>query len=71
MEIAEFNKNNRINFLDTLRGISIIYVVLYHFLYDIILFGVDVPFFGSFFMEAVHNFFLVILITVSGICTAF
>ncbi len=71
METAVFNKNNRVKFLDTLRGISIIYVVIYHFLYDIILFGIKIPFFNSFLMETVHNLFLVILIMVSGICTAF
>lgn len=68
----QFNKTHRIYFLDALRGISILYVILYHLLYDVeFIFGKTIGFFHSWGMEAVHFFFLAILIGVSGISTAF
>ncbi|MCM1023149.1 MAG: DUF1624 domain-containing protein [Prevotella sp.] len=65
-------RNNRVHILDTLRGFSILYVMLYHLLYDLIFFcGADIPFFFSDAMEIIHRFFLVILFSVSGICAGF
>ena len=55
-----------------LRGFSIIYVMLYHLLYDLIFFsGISVPFFFSDGWEIAHRFFLIILFSVSGICAGF
>ena len=55
-----------------LRGFSIIYVMLYHLLYDLIFFsGISVPFFFSDGWEIAHQFFLIILFSVSGICAGF
>ena len=68
----EFNRSNRIYFLDVLRGAAILYVVLYHLLYDLeFILDWTIPFFHSVAMEAVHFFFLAVLIGVSGISTAF
>ncbi len=67
-----YNKRNRIEILDALRGAAMIAVVIYHLMYDLIYFkGMDIPFFYSGTMEAIHVFFLIILFSVSGICTAF
>lgn len=69
---AEIGRNNRVTVLDMLRGFSILYVMLYHLLYDMIFFGgMDIPFFFSDAMEIIHRFFLVILFSVSGICAGF
>lgn len=69
---AEIGRNNRVMLLDTLRGFAIIYVMLYHLLYDLIFFGgASIPFFFSDGMEIVHRFFLVVLFSVSGICAGF
>lgn len=72
LPIAEIGRNNRAQFLDTLRGFAIIYVMLYHLLYDLIFFGgISVPFFFSDGWEIAHQFFLIILFGVSGICAGF
>lgn len=69
---AEIGRNNRVMLLDTLRGFAIIYVMLYHLLYDMIFFGgANIPFFFSDGMEIIHRFFLVVLFSVSGICAGF
>lgn len=68
----ETGGNNRVHFLDTLRGFAIIYVMLYHLLYDLIYFGgISLPFFFTGWWEAVHKLFLVILFGISGICAGF
>lgn len=62
----------RMELLDFLRGAAIIYVMLYHLLYDVVEFlGANVPFWGSAWFEGMHMFFLLTLMVVSGICTAF
>lgn len=70
--VNEIGRNNRVMLLDMLRGFAIIYVMLYHMLYDLIFFGgMSIPFFFSDAMEIIHRFFLVILFSVSGICAGF
>ena len=70
--VNEIGRNNRVMLLDMLRGFAIIYVMLYHLLYDLIFFGgMSIPFFFSDAMEIIHRFFLVILFSVSGICAGF
>ncbi len=65
-------RNNRAGFLDLLRGFAIIYVMLYHLLYDLIFFGgMDLPFFFTNWWETVHQIFLVVLFGVSGVCAGF
>ncbi len=69
---AEIGRKNRAELLDLLRGFAIIYVMLYHLLYDLIFFGgVDLPFFFTNWWEAVHQLFLIILFGVSGVCAGF
>lgn len=69
---TEIGRNNRVGMLDMLRGFAIIFVMVYHLLYDLIFFcGREIPFFFSDRMEIIHNFFLVILFSVSGICAGF
>ncbi len=65
-------RKNRVGILDTLRGAAIIFVMIYHMMYDLIFFaGKDIPFFFSDGMDIIHNFFLIILFSVSGICAGF
>lgn len=68
----EIGRQNRVEILDMLRGFAIIFVMVYHLLYDLVNFGgMDIPFFYSEAMEIIHNIFLVILFFVSGICSGF
>lgn len=68
----KIGRHNRVAVLDTLRGFSMLYVMLYHLLYDLIFFGgMSIPFFFTDTMEIIHRFFLVILFSVSGICAGF
>lgn len=70
--VTEIGRNNRVKFLDMLRGFAMLYVMLYHLLYDLIYFGgVSVPFFFTGAWETAHRFFLVILFGVSGVCAGF
>lgn len=69
---AEIGRNNRAELLDLLRGVALIYVMLYHLLYDLIFFGgMDLQFFFADWWEMVHQLFLIILFGVSGICAGF
>ncbi len=69
---AAVGRYNRVGILDTLRGTAIIFVMIYHLLYDLIFFaGKDIPFFFSEGMDMIHNFFLTVLFLVSGICAGF
>ncbi|MBQ8787738.1 MAG: DUF1624 domain-containing protein [Oscillospiraceae bacterium] len=69
---TEIGRKNRAEFLDFLRGFAIIYVMLYHLLYDLIFFGgINMPFFFTGWWEAVHQLFLIILFGVSGVCAGF
>lgn len=69
---VEIGRKNRAELLDLLRGFAIIYVMLYHLLYDLIFFGgMDLPFFFTEWWETVHQLFLIILFGVSGVCAGF
>ncbi len=61
--------------LDLLRGIAMIYVMLYHLMFDLrFIYGADTPSLltpGEDIFEAAHIFFLWILFAVSGICVGF
>lgn len=68
----EIGRNNRAHFLDALRGFAILYVMLYHLLYDLIYFGgISVPFFFTAWWETLHRLFLTVLFGVSGVCAGF
>lgn len=70
--LKSYGKHNRIKALDTLRGSAMIFVMVYHLLYDLVYFkGINIPFFHSDAMEVIHQFFLIILFMVSGVCTSF
>jgi uncharacterized membrane protein len=67
-----FNRDNRINVLDGLRGSAIIFIVLYHFAFDLqYVFNIIVPYFEGIGIKIVHFVFIILLIMVSGICTVF
>lgn len=67
-----YNKQNRLNGLDILRGSAILFAILYHTLYDVYyVFNFNMPFLFSGWFDIIHEIFLVILIIVSGICTSF
>ena len=69
---AEIGRRNRAGMLDLLRGFAIIYVMLYHLLYDLIFFGcMDLRFFFTDWWETVHQMVLIVLFGVSGICAGF
>ena len=65
----------RLELLDLLRGIAMIYVMLYHLMFDMrYIYGMDTPSIltpGDPVFEAAHKFFLWILFAVSGICVGF
>ncbi|MBQ2823840.1 MAG: DUF1624 domain-containing protein [Oscillospiraceae bacterium] len=68
----KFGRSNRIEILDFLRGAAMIFVMLYHLLYDLVYYqDMDIGFWGTDWFEWVHKFFLWILFAVSGICTSF
>ena len=64
----------RIVLLDVLRGAAMLYVMLYHFMYDwVLIYGRKAPVFltpGESSFEIVHIFFLWVLFFVSGVCSA-
>ncbi len=71
-ETNEIGRSNRAEFLDMLRGFAMIFVMIYHLLYDLIFIGgMNIPFFFSNGMEFIHQLFLIILFGVSGICAGF
>lgn len=64
------HRNNRLHLLDTLRGFSIIYVVIYHALFNLA--ATNAWAYNALFsptMEALQFVFVSILIFISGICT--
>lgn len=68
METPRYGKNNRIPLIDTVRGIMIFYVVIYHFLYDLLDFRLISPvWLTSTPMVIVHFINFSIFISFSGI----
>lgn len=66
------NAKSRVEVLDMLRGAAMIFVMLYHLLYDLVYYcNMEISFWGTDGFEWIHSFFLWILFSVSGICTAF
>lgn len=65
--MSDVHKGGRIPFLDELRGFLIVFVVWYHFMYDLVLFGMDGSWFFSFGMNNLRNCFVALLVMVSGI----
>lgn len=72
MSGEKFGKNNRIELLDLLRGLALIYVMIYHLLYDLIsVKGMNITFFCAAWFDIIHDLFIGLLILVSGICCSF
>lgn len=68
----KFGHNNRIELLDFLRGISLIYVMFFHLCFDLITVkGISLPFFDTAGFEILHGIFIALLILISGICSLF
>lgn len=66
METLQNNK--RIHSLDTIRGVIIIGVVIYHFIFDlIVIYGIDFPIFFSWWINAIRDLGAGMLIFISGI----
>lgn len=66
METLQNSK--RIHTLDTVRGIIIIGVVIYHFIFDlIVIYEIDFPIFFSWWINAIRDFGAGMLIFISGI----
>ncbi len=65
-------KSERIKLLDFLRGISITYVMVYHFLYDLsAVKGISFTLDEQPIFNFIHEFFVGQLIVISGICVGF
>ena len=72
VNFTAYDKNNRIEFIDAARGIAIVYVVIYHFIFDLSEYGaVDAGFLDRGIWLGIHYFFFFTLIFISGLCTAF
>ncbi len=68
MEAPRYGKTNRIPLIDTVRGVMIFYVVIYHFLYDLLDFRLISPvWLTSTPMVIVHFINFSIFISFSGI----
>ena len=67
-----FNKYNRINFLDTVRGICSVLMVVYHTMYNLNeIFDVPTILWDTPLLDFLHYFVIGIFLLISGICTAF
>lgn len=68
MELSFPAKPRRVGFMDELRGLDIIVMVVYHAMYDLVfIFGVDIPFFYGPMMHIVQPAIAIIFIVLSGI----
>ncbi len=68
MEKMQDIKPRRVGFIDELRGLDIIAMVIYHALYDLVyIFGVNFPLFNNFLMPRVQPFIAGIFIVLAGI----
>lgn len=62
----------RVGFLDELRGLSLVLMVIYHGAYDIIyIFGWDIPLFHWAVIRVAQPFFAGVFIFISGVCCRF
>lgn len=70
--LAKREQQGRVWLLDEIRGFSILGMVLYHGVYDLVfIFGIDFPFFYSPFMNGVRTFFAGLFIFISGCACRF
>lgn len=64
------HKNNRIDWLDAIRGVAILAMVFYHALYDITdIFGYNIPYFG--FLTLLEPPFAAAFILLAGVSSRF
>lgn len=64
--------NDRVGFIDELRGLSILLMVIYHLGYDLVyIFGFSIPFFESAALNFLRDFFAGIFVFISGVCCRF
>lgn len=64
-------KPGRVYLLDELRGFLILFVVWYHFMFDLNLFGINIDWFFSPAMNNLRNFFVALLVMISGVSSHF
>jgi uncharacterized membrane protein len=65
-------KLNRIHLIDEVRGFAIVCMVVYHTFYDLVaIFGVNISFFFSSFMEAIVTSFVFLFVFISGTASNF
>ncbi len=65
-------KNERIKILDTIRGISIIAMIVHHIMFDLeFMLDVNIPLFHGVLMDILQFVFIFLFITISGICCNF
>jgi uncharacterized membrane protein len=69
--MENFNRKNRVLGVDQLRGWCIVYVMIYHLIFDIDAFLTPLAFFHTDWWEWVHICFLALLFAVSGLSTSF
>jgi uncharacterized membrane protein len=69
--MENFNRSNRVKGVDQLRGWCIIYVMIYHLVFDIDAFLTPLAFFRTDWWEWIHIIFLSFLFAVSGLSTSF
>ena len=68
----EINRTHRIKFLDTVRGISIIAMIIHHLLFDLeFLIGKPISFIHTDFFSILQFIFVFFFISISGICCNF
>ncbi|MDR0947761.1 MAG: DUF1624 domain-containing protein [Ruminococcus sp.] len=71
-KFQNFNRANRVHFIDSVRGVAMIYIMLYHLFYDLIEFcGFRLDFFYSAWFELLHITMFSLLFFVSGVSTNF
>lgn len=72
LQLAKKEQQGRVWLLDEIRGFSILGMVLYHGVYDLVfIFGIDFPFFYSPLMNGVRTFFAGVFIFISGCACRF
>ena len=65
-------KKNRVYLIDEIRGFGILYVVMYHLLFDLYaIFGVNMPWFTSSWMEQIRLLVVSLLIIIAGMSCHF